>query len=81
MALFMFALARPRRFERPTPTLGGWCSIQLSYERSNGRNGGIRTLDLLVPNQAHYQAVLRPDVTAINYYNDFQSKLNSKMEI
>ena len=28
---------------------------------SSGRNGGVRTRDLLVPNQAHYQAVLRPD--------------------
>ena len=28
---------------------------------SNGRNGGIRTHDLLVPNQTHYQAVLRPE--------------------
>ena len=37
----------------------------------SGRNEGIRTLDLLVPNQAHYQAVLRPEATAINYYNDF----------
>ena len=26
-------MARSRRFERPTPTLGGWCSIHLSYER------------------------------------------------
>ena len=26
----------------------------------SGRNGGVRTRDLLVPNQAHYQAVLRP---------------------
>ena len=26
-----------------------------------GRNDGIRTHDLLVPNQTHYQAVLRPD--------------------
>ena len=27
---------------------------------SIGRNSGVRTHDLLVPNQAHYQAVLRP---------------------
>lgn len=27
----------------------------------NGRGGGIRTPDLLVPNQALYQAKLRPD--------------------
>ena len=28
----------------------------------NGRKDGIRTHDLLVPNQAHYQAVLLPEV-------------------
>ena len=28
----------------------------------HGRAGGIRTHDLLNPIQAHYQAVLRPDV-------------------
>ena len=27
-----------------------------------GRKDGIRTHDLLVPNQAHYQAVLLPEV-------------------
>ncbi len=30
-----------------------------------GRNDGIRTHDLLVPNQAHYQAVLRPEIYSI----------------
>ena len=29
----------------------------------DGRNDGVRTRDLLVPNQAHYQAVLRPVAT------------------
>ncbi len=33
-------------------------------EREGGRGGEIRTRDLLVPNQALYQAKLRPDVTA-----------------
>ena len=27
-------MARSRRFERLTPSLGGKCSIQLSYERA-----------------------------------------------
>ena len=27
----LFLLASPRRFERPTPSLGGKCSIRLSY--------------------------------------------------
>ena len=27
-------MARSRRFERLTPSLGGKCSIQLSYERT-----------------------------------------------
>lgn len=31
-----------------------------SFSYTNGRNNGIRTHDLLVPNQAHYQAVLYP---------------------
>jgi hypothetical protein len=30
-----------------------------------GRGGGIRTRDLLVPNQLRYQAALRPDEVAI----------------
>ena len=31
-----------------------------------GRNDGIRTHDLLVPNQTHYQAVLRPEMRSTN---------------
>ena len=33
---FCLRLARPRRFERPTPAFGGQYSIQLSYERLEG---------------------------------------------
>ena len=35
-----------------------FCHYRILHD---GRNGGVRTRDLLVPNQAHYQAVLRPD--------------------
>ncbi len=36
----------------------------LAFTRSN-RAGGIRTRDLLNPIQAHYQAVLRPDLSSL----------------
>ena len=32
---------------------------------SNGRGGGIRTHGLFVPNEARYQAALRPDILAV----------------
>ena len=62
-------LACPEGLEPPTPSLEGWCSIQLSYGQLGrhwqdgpaGRGGGIRTRDLLVPNQLRYQAALRPE--------------------
>ena len=30
-------MARPERFERPTPKFVAWCSIQLSYGRTRPR--------------------------------------------
>ena len=36
--------------------------VSRGYLLASGRNSGIRTHDLLVPNQAHYQAVLCPEV-------------------
>ena len=93
-------MACPEGLEPPTPSLEGWCSIQLSYgqlvclsadpgadrggfcegkrtvsatgntgtagrEEEGGRGGGIRTRDLLVPNQLRYQAALRPEQRAL----------------
>ena len=48
------------RFERTTPSFGGWCSIQLSYRATPGRSLGerrggtywIRTSDLCGVNTA-----------------------------
>src|SRR4051812_36993418 len=64
----MADLACPEGLEPPTCCLEGNCSIQLSYgqrgssiRRRSGRGGGIRTRDLLVPNQLRYQAALRPE--------------------
>ena len=58
-------LACPTGIEPVTPSLEGWCSIRLSYGHSTGhittgRGGEIRTPDILVPNQARYQATLHP---------------------
>jgi hypothetical protein len=36
--------------------------LSFSHLRTKNRAGGIRTHDLLNPIQAHYQAVLRPDL-------------------
>ena len=38
-----------------------------SADRESGRGDRIRTCDLLVPNQALYQAKLRPDADAPDY--------------
>ena len=35
-------------------------------KKRNGRDGEIRTLDLLIPNQARYQAAPRPDQRAVH---------------
>lgn len=64
-------MACPTGIEPVTPSLEGWCSIRLSYghyveHAMNawtviGRGGEIRTPDILVPNQARYQATLHPE--------------------
>ena len=38
-------MARPRRFERPTPAFGGQYSIQLSYGRIGLQVYGQRTFE------------------------------------
>lgn len=48
-------MGHPRK-ENKKPIM--FCHYRVLHD---GRNGGVRTRDLLVPNQAHYQAVLRPD--------------------
>lgn len=40
--------------------------IRIARRTKGNRAGGIRTRDLLNPIQAHYQAVLRPDVRALS---------------
>ena len=57
-------MARPRRFERPTPTLGGWCSIQLSYER-------IFTLKILA------FSVVPLNNTPFHFQYEFENQLGS----
>ena len=61
-------MARPAGLEPATIRLEGGCSIQLSYGRIagilnltgsvDGRSGGIRTPDILLPKQTRYQAAL-----------------------
>jgi hypothetical protein len=71
-------MASPEGLEPPTSDLEGRCSIQLSYglrgwpqgaesglSKRDGRGGGIRTHDHLVPNQVRYQAALRPEQSAL----------------
>ncbi len=54
-------MARLAGLEPATPSLEGWCSIRLSYKRKNGRGGGTRTPDILLPKQTRYQTALHPD--------------------
>ena len=42
----------------------GQAGFLREFVRVNGRDGEIRTLDLLIPNQARYQAAPRPDQRA-----------------
>ena len=37
-------------------------AAQMPPKLTDGRGGGIRTHDLFVPNEARYQAALRPDI-------------------
>lgn len=41
-SLWLPKMASPRRFELPTPALGGRCSIQLSYEDISKPNYNIK---------------------------------------
>ena len=58
--------------------------MPLAIEIKNGRNDRIRTCDLLVPNQTHYQAVLHPDCkcyyTPIHYFAKENSSKNGGMK-
>jgi hypothetical protein len=44
-------------------------SLQWEGRTAFGRGERIRTSDLSVPNRAHYQAVLRPEVSDFDYCN------------
>ncbi len=47
VANYLKEMVTRARFERATPSFGGWCSIQLSYRARNpGGTERIRTSDL-----------------------------------
>ena len=60
-------MALPARIELATPSLEGWCSVQLSYRSKNGGCGGDRTHDpeiksfVLLPTELHTQYQITPD--------------------
>ncbi len=56
LSIAAFALGSPPTTKQKRP--GGF---RLTGRMNIGRGGGIRTRDLLVPNQLRYQAALRPD--------------------
>jgi hypothetical protein len=67
-------MVRPAGLEPATTRLEGGCSIQLSYGRvlelsstgcKNGRSGGIRTPDILLPKQTRYRAALHSETFGI----------------
>jgi hypothetical protein len=70
-------MARLAGLEPATLGLEGRCSIRLSYKRLNGRGGGIRTPDILLPKQARYQAALHPDNLLIT---DWPVELSATLE-
>lgn len=69
--LLIARMVHPAGFEPATTRLEGGCSIQLSYGHmldqtlagsiKNGRSGGIRTPDILLPKQTRYRAALHSD--------------------
>ena len=75
----MIFLARLAGLEPATPSLEGWCSIQLSYKRKeNGRGREIRTPDILLPKQARYQTALYPDNLCLEIDSQNQDLRNYK---
>lgn len=57
----IFYNGAPEAIRTPDPFLRREVLYPAELRVQIGRNDGIRTRDLLVPNQAHYQAMLRPE--------------------